>query len=647
MIQDDDGRLIIGKGVRLNPYKPRPSIHREYLTENEIRNSTDQDLILDTESYPNLFLAGFKIGSKYCHLQDSFDPFQLCWMLMSYRSVGFNSINYDLPMLWASYVNRDPAFLKEVSDALIFGNERPEEIAKKFNFKIYPLQPRQHIDLINVCPLKGSLKLYGARLHAPRIQELPYPDTKYLEEDEKQIVTQYNCNDLDLTQIIKDFCKERIALREALSIEYSEDLMSKSDAQMAEVVIPKEVAKLNKRYSKRPTIEAGTVYKYSCPHYLQYYTPSLQNLLTKVKRANFIVQANGKIALPDELKTAVKVGNGIYRLGIGGLHSSEECVGYITNNEYKLIDRDMVSYYPNILINLGLYPVALGPNFLIVFKGFKAERVVAKRNKNFTKDKGLKIFINGMSGKLSNVWSKMYSPDLTIQMTVTGQLTLLMLIEMLECNGIQVISANTDGIVIYCKREDEEKLAYWIKYFESLTGFETEETLYRSYYARDVNNYFAVKENVVKIDEGVKVKGAWSEVGSQSGTKLDNNPINLICSDAIKALLHSGIPIEETILKCKDITRFVAVRNVKGGAHKSGEYLGKVIRWVYCKNTYGTINYITTNNKVADTEGAKPFQDLPDTFPFDEIDYDWYINKTREILYDIGYYKKPVQMDFF
>ena len=53
----------------------------------------------------------------------------------------------------------------------------------------------------------------------------------------------------------------------------------------------------------------------------------------------------------------------------------------------------MVSYYPNILINGGLFPSACGPNFLTVFKGFKTQRVEAKRIKNFTKDKGLKIFM--------------------------------------------------------------------------------------------------------------------------------------------------------------------------------------------------------------------------------------------------------------
>ena len=641
---DSDGYVIIGKGVTLKPYKPRPILPREYMTENELRAAAGGDIILDGEYFPNYQMMGFKHvqSGKYIRLDGEFNPFFLSWIIHSFRSIGFNSLPFDLPMLWASYINRDPRFLKAVANDLILSGKRPKDIAKEYGFEIYPLQSRQHIDLFNVCPLKGSLKLYGARLHSKRIQELPFPDNEPLQNWQIPVVQEYNCNDLDVTEQIFKFCKERLELREAISIEYDEDLMSKSDAQMAEVVIPKEVAKLNKRWAKRPEIEAGTVYKYSCPHYLSYRTKPLQDLLQKVKRAEFVVQDNGKIGLPEQLKTAVQIGDGLYRLGIGGLHSSEEEIGYETDAEYMLSDRDMVSYYPNILINNGLYPSALGPNFLIVFKGFKSQRVEAKRTKNFTKDKGLKIFINGMSGKLSDEWSKMYSPDLTIQMTVTGQLTLLLFIEILVCNGFKVISANTDGIVIYHRRDEVEKLLYWIKFFEQLTGFETENTEYVRYYARDVNAYFAVKP-----DGSVKVKGPYSEVGSQSGTQLDNNPIHLICSDAIKLFLSNGKPIEQTIRECKDITRFVVVRNVKGGAHKDGEYLGKVVRWAYYKGVHGTINYVSSGNKVAETDGAWPLQDLPESFPEDRIDYDKYISLTKEILYDIGYLKRAKQISFF
>lgn len=260
----------------------------------------------------------------------------------------------------------------------------------------------------------------------------------------------------------------------------------------------------------------------------------------------------------------------------------------------------------------------------------------------FVEDKGKKIFLNGTSGKFSDFWSKMYSPELTIELNLTGQLSILMYVEMLECNGIQVVSANTDGVVIYYNIVDEEKLNYWADYWQKLTGFEFEHSSYLKYYSRDVNAYFAVKE-----DGSVKVKGSYSEVGSQSGTQLDTNPIMLICSDAIKAFLSKQTPIEQTIRECRDITRFVVVRNVKGGAHKDGNYLGKVVRWAYYKKIYGTINYVLSGNKVADTEGAYPLQDLPEIFPEDKLDYQYYIDKCTEMLYDVGYLKRKEQIRFF
>ena len=639
----EDGRLELGKGVNLKPYQKRSFVKREFLTETEIRNNAGSDLILDAESYPNFFLCGFKHvqTGKYIKLDDDFNPHFLSWLLMSYRTIGFNSNIYDIPILWASYVNRDSAFLKDVSNALISG-KRVKEVEKEFNFECYKFQPRQHIDLFNVCPLRQSLKMYGARLHSKRIQDLPYPDTKYLNDEEIEIVCEYNYNDLDVTELVFKFVRERLELRENISIEYDLDLMSKSDAQMAEAVITKEVSKLNGKWVKRIELECGTVFKYNCPQYLMFATKPMQDLLDRIKRAKFVLGSNGKIISPPELEQPVQIGKNTYIIGIGGLHSKDKCKAYEASNGKKLKDIDATSYYPNAIINLGLFPPAMGPNFLVVYKGFKFRRVDAKRHKRFTEDKGLKIFLNGASGKWSDEFSNLYAPGNTIQMNLTCQLSMLMLAEMFECNGIEVVSANTDGLVIYYNESDEEKVKYWWHYWEKLTNFQLEDTEYIKYYARDVNAYFAAKAN-----GEVKVKGPYSEVGSQSGTQLDNNPVMLICSDAIKHLLSKGIPIEETIKKCLDITRFVIVRNVKGGAHKDGYYLGKVVRWAYYKNVIGTIDYVISGNKVPKTEGAMPLQDLPDEFPIDKIDYDRYIAETKEILYDIGYLKRPEQMRFF
>lgn len=219
---------------------------------------------------------------------------------------------------------------------------------------------------------------------------------------------------------------------------------------------------------------------------------------------------------------------------------------------------------------------------------------------------------------------------------------MLMLAEMFECNGIEVISANTDGITVYYDEHQEAEVNKWIKYWEQVTNFQLEDVDYLKYYARDVNAYFAVK-----TDGKVKIKGPYSEVGSQSGTKLDTNPTVLICSDAVEALLSKGTPVEETIKNCKDFTRFVNVRNAKSpGAHKNGEYLGKVLRWYYAKGELGAIHTVAHNSKVADSDGAKPCMDLPKEFP-DDIDYDWYVRKCKTILEEIGYNPKPKQISFF
>lgn len=630
--------------VELLPYEDRPFIQREFATDAEIIANAGSDLITDVESYPNYFMSGFKIKKlgKFIKLDGNFNPQFLSWLLFNYRSVGFNSINYDLMMLWASFVNRDPAYLKEVSNALILSGLRPKEIEKQFGFKVYPTK---HIDLIEVCPLKGSLKLYAGRLHFKRLQDLPYPDTKELTENEINIVCSYNFNDLDATEFVYDFNKDRLDLRASMGIEYDDDLMSKSDAQIAEAVLTKEVRKLTGKWPKRPEIEEGTSYKYEVPPYIQFKTPELQKLLYNVRVSDFIVDHNGKIILPPKLNADVKINKGIYRVGIGGLHSSEKNIAYTSDEKYMIVDRDVASYYPRIITNLRLYPSGMGPDFLSAYEQIIQRRLYAKKNKIFATDKGLKIVINGTSGKFSDFWSKMYSPDLTIQVTVTGQLALLMQIEMQELNGIECISANTDGAVYYVPVEKYELFNQTIKEWETKTNFETEETLYSGYYARDVNAYFAVKKDAKSMKD-VKVKGSYSEVGSQSGTQLDNNPIMLICSDAIKQFFVDGTPIEKTIRECRDITRFVTLRNVKGGAHKDRSYLGKVVRYAYGRGAAGAINYVLTGNKVADTDGAVPLQDLPDTFP-DWIDYDRYIQITNEILYDIGYLKRPRQIEFF
>jgi len=235
-----------------------------------------------------------------------------------------------------------------------------------------------------------------------------------------------------------------------------------------------------------------------------------------------------------------------------------------------------------------------------------------------------KLSLNGCYGKLGSKWSFLFSPDLMIHTTLTGQLSLLMLIEWMEDAGIKVYSANTDGIVLLYPKELEAKKTELISLWERVTNFETEGTFYRAVYSRDVNNYIAIK-----TDGKVKTKGAYALGG------LMKNPKNNICTEAVIEYLTHNKPIEETIFNCRDIRKFLTVRKVEGGAIKWEKYLGRVVRWYYASGETGQINYAKNGNKVPESNGGKPLMELSESFP-EDVDYARYVAEARSILAEIG-----------
>ena len=246
----------------------------------------------------------------------------------------------------------------------------------------------------------------------------------------------------------------------------------------------------------------------------------------------------------------------------------------------------------------------------------------AKKEKNKIVNESLKIVINGSFGKLGNKYSTLYSPDLMIAVTLTGQLALLMLIENLELNGISVVSANTDGFVSLMNKKDYDLYDSLCFDWELATGFELEETKYKAIYSRDVNNYLAI------TDDG-KTKGK----GIFTLDSISKNPAADVCIESVIDYLINGTSIESYIKNCKDLTKFLTVRSVTGGAVYKEEYLGRVVRWIY--STKGdTIKYKKNGNKVPKSDGSRPIMTLGE-FPSD-INYPRYIEESISILDDLG-----------
>ena len=235
----------------------------------------------------------------------------------------------------------------------------------------------------------------------------------------------------------------------------------------------------------------------------------------------------------------------------------------------------------------------------------------------------LKTVINGSFGKFGSKYSKLYSPDLMLATTITGQLTLFMLIEQFEKHGIPVVSANTDGLEYFCPRDKVDLAEAIVFDLELATGYEMEHGEYKSLHAANVNNYVAV------YDGYTKAKGIYAETTLSKGRQTP------IVFEAIAEYLLNGTALHETIEMCDDINKFVSARNVKGGGEYDGQYLGKVVRWYYSHNSKCPITYKSNGNKVPKTDGAEPLMDLPNEIPYD-LNYDWYIDEAIDKLKDLG-----------
>jgi hypothetical protein len=620
----------------------------ELLTDADLQH--DRTLVFDTESYKNYWLAGFKctLTGKVIYFEDTpvacIDVAKLAYVLHRFLCVGFNSNSYDLPILQMAMKGERATRLHEVSWQIVSSQMRAYDIEREYKL---PRLRINHIDLIEVAPIQASLKIYTGRLHCERMQDLPFPPEIELNPDQAAIVRDYNLgNDLPNTALLYKELLPQIELRESLGAEYGVDLRSKSDAQIAETVIGSELDRLHSfgwdRAKHKQTPFPDGAFFYRVPEAVTFRTPQLQGVLEAVRTAAFRLGAGGQATIPEAIASLrIELGACLYQMGGGGLHSTEKAAAHRAGPGLRLIDRDVASYYPAIILNQGLFPAHLGPDFLTVYRAIVQRRLRAKLDKNKVADQGLKITINGTFGKLGNVYSRLYAPDLLMQVTISGQLFLLMLIEAIELADIPVISANTDGVVIACPPHRYDDLQNVVLMWEGITGFATEETEYRALYSRDVNNYIAIK-----LDGECKVKGIYSDKGSALNSVLSKNPEGQIISDAVQAFLAHNKPLAETIRACTDIRKFVHVRTVKGGAEKNGVYLGKAIRWYYAEGETGFISYVLSGNMVPKSEGAKPLMELPPALP-DDLDFGHYIREAEETLFDLGFYKRATEARLF
>lgn len=559
------------------------------------------ELLYDVECYPNMWCVTFQDLKTLELMYFEISPWASCDMAFlravweNHTHTGFNNLGYDQLMVDAALHNPDYGFLYEVSSKVFEKNEFGERAYSMHQiyklFKIKKARQSDQIDLMNVAPLRAKLKIYGGRMHTPFLESLPFVPGTVLTQDQACILRYYNMKDMVHTRFLRLGLQPQLELRVQMSNDFQEDLRSRSDAQIAETVMRKELGRILGRRIEPPVYPNGTTFYYKDPGYVKFRTPLMQRVFDTVLTTPFRV-INGRVDMPQVLKDMlINIAQAKYQMGIGGLHSTESKAAHVAGGGYRILDRDVTSYYPFLILNQNLFPAHIGPQFLVVYRGIVDQRVAAKGKAKECKDAGdkkgqarwegiaesLKIVVNGAYGKLGSEHSVLYSPENMIQTTLTGQLCLLMLIERMELCGIQVISANTDGITMKVHESKHPLYLAILADWEKETRFQTEETEYLALYSANVNNYVAVKKPSEKeLAENPDAKPTVKTKGSLMANPWDNmnkiepwlhiNPTTQICKEAIHKMLTHGKSIEATIRECKDITKFTTLRTVDGGA---------------------------------------------------------------------------------
>jgi len=588
-------------------------------------------LIIDTEIYSDYFLVAAlnTETGKITHIE-AFDgqPInkpRLRKLMTEYVTMSFNGNHFDLPLL-AAAVNAgySIAQLKALADKIIKSTESIWRILKAHELRV---PDWDHIDLIEVAPGQSSLKIYGGRLNAPKMQDLPIEPDARIAPEQRQIVREYCENDLHTTHLLYKALKAQIDLRVDMGAQYGMDFRSLSDAQIAEKLITHEMQKITGKEYRKPEVKDGFAFKYRDPKIITFQTQDLQERFGRLLAERWQLGPNGSVQMPAWLKESrIRIGQADYQMGIGGLHSCEQRQCIRAEGDMVLADYDVASYYPSIIMQQQLAPNAFGKPFLTLYQSLIRRRLEAKRSGDKVTADTLKITLNGSFGKFGSKYSTLYAPELLIQTTITGQLALLMLIERLESAGVRVVSANTDGIVVYHSTAQADAVDEITFDWMLDTSYQLERTPYSVIASRDVNNYVAVR-----TDGKIKGKGIFAPAS------LAKNPDGQIIYTAVAQHIAKGTPIEDTIHGCTDLAQFVTIRRVQGGAVWRHERLGKAVRFYHSTAVPPDecIHYATNSNRVPNSGGARPAMELG-AFPND-VNHDVYIKAAQELLQEVGH----------
>lgn len=562
---------------------------------------------------------------------------------------GYNNLHYDNPIINYIIEYEDklmqyniPTICSSIfnlSKTITTSSEDNIDAWKHWKYQIW-FDTFDILTMLYSNKLRVGLKEIQVTMQYPNVQEFACDWTKPLPLEDFDSMIDYNINDIESTSELLNRCKKDVDLRIAIEDEYGVRVLSKDGVNIGMKI-------LTQKYLEKTGLTWQDIKDLRSPMsviplkdvilpFIKYDSPILQRVLDDMK--NQIVSPGRK-----GYENKFVFNNLRYSVGVGGIHSVNSPEIIIPRDDEMLIDIDVASLYPSMLIEYEFYPKHLGKEFLEVYKQIKDERIEAKHNGDKVKNETLKLALNGLSGNLQNEHNFCYSPFAVMQIRINGQLLLLMLAEKLTQIGCRIVQANTDGLFVLLKKDVYSKVNSICREWEQLTKLTLEEDRFKAMYQYAINDYFAITE-----DNKVKEKGMFITT-----VKLGKGLTPKIIPKAVISFFKDGISVEDTIKNCTDIRDFLM--SEKTGKQWHVEYMneeqqrtnrfyastngGYLWKWKYSNDSdiksyqnMLTASGVTLLNKFDD----KPIEER-------KINYRYYIMEAYKIIRDL----KPLQLSLW
>ena len=496
---------------------------------------------------------------------------------ISFNGLGFDAqVTHKILKHYKDWEGMDPDGITEeiyayAQDAIKRSNNREFQEFPEWNMQIKQIDVFKLNHWDNMAK-RSSLKWIEYTMDWDNILDMPiHHEADITTQQELDTIIEYCINDVDATHEIYNRSKDLIALRLNLTEQYNLNLVNASEPRISKELFSYYLSKelnMEKRELKglRTFRKSIKLEKIILP-YVDFVTAEFNTLLERFQSVELD---------PQNIKGSFKhsvVYHGVKtHFGLGGAHGANKPGVYESDEDNIIMSSDVTSFYPNLAIKNGWSPAHLpSKQFCTLYEWFFTER--KKIPKSNPMNYVYKIILNSTYGLSNDKNSFLYDPEFTMRITINGQLTLMMLYEMIMeaiPNAIPLLQ-NTDGIETIIPREYKDKYMEVCKQWEDITNFNLEHDEYKKLILADVNNYIAINN-----DGKAKCKGRFEF----NNLALHKNKSKLVIPKAIYEYFVNDILPEDYLKTNKNILDYCIGSKTNSGwqvvadsVDKNGQYI--------------------------------------------------------------------------